>query len=148
LCYGSFFRRKDAFDLIQPKVLQKLVGSNSANLAEGSRQSALVQAGYAAQICHVHERSYICARDLLETIDDPSISFGSLLACGRAFMHAHRGNTLEAKEFSSGRRLLKLIYRKNIAGGPVFSNGAEVMLLAVVTAQVRLLSDGFAEAVG
>jgi len=55
LRYSSSFQHKDSFDLAQPKVLEVAVGTNTADLAEGPRQSTLVDSGYAAQICHVHD---------------------------------------------------------------------------------------------
>ena len=77
LCYGYFLGQEDSFDLTQTKMLEIAARPDTEDLAEGSRQSTLVDIGYAAQVCHVHERCYICSRDLLETVHNLSVSLGS-----------------------------------------------------------------------
>jgi hypothetical protein len=64
-------------------VLQIAVRPNTVDLAEGSRQSALVDTSDVAQIGHLDERPYICVRDLLEMIDNLSIPLDSLCRSGR-----------------------------------------------------------------
>ena len=84
-CY-FLFRQEDAPDLGQSKVLDIAIRPDTANLAEGSRQSALVDLGYAAQVCYLDECSYICPRNLLEMIDNLSIPLGSLSRSNRGLI--------------------------------------------------------------
>jgi hypothetical protein len=106
--YRSFLAQESLSDLAKPQIQEMAVRANAADLAKGSRQSTLIDAGHAAQICNPHERPYVCARDLLAMLNNVSIPLmarrcGSGLA---SVLPAHCGTPVEADVLSSARKEL------------------------------------------
>jgi hypothetical protein len=106
--YRCFFGQENLSHLAEPEIKEIAVRADASDLAKGSRESALIDAGHAAQICNPHERPYVCARDLLAMLNNVSIP---LIArrCGpglASVLPAHSGASVEAEVLSSGRKEL------------------------------------------
>ena len=84
-----------------------MVRANAADLAKGSRQSTLIDADYAAQLCSPHKRRRVCPRDLLTMLNNVSIPLMSRRRSDLAsVLPAHCGTSVEAEVLSSGRNEL------------------------------------------
>jgi hypothetical protein len=93
--YRSFFAQENLSDLAEPEIQEMAIRANAADLAKGSREGALIDAGYAAQVRNPHERPDVCARDLLAMLNNVFIPLMSRRRSGLALVAlAHHCNSV------------------------------------------------------